>query len=101
MGPLGKVWEWYQKYIAKKHRGISHWLLIGTLVRIAFPLFLCVLSWSIATIIAFVLTGKPPFFNWLDELIRWRLFWIWLVGLIIGDTLHILMDFAWSIFERP
>lgn len=83
-GPLKAIWKPYQAIV--RHRSkISHSVLFGTLIRIAYFLFLWALSWSIAALIAFILTGKPLFFNWLDELMRWRLFWIWLFGLVAGE----------------
>jgi len=61
-GPLKVVWKPYQAIV--KHRSkISHSVLFGTLIRITHFLFLWALSWSIATLIAFTLIGKPPFFN--------------------------------------
>jgi uncharacterized metal-binding protein len=100
-GPIKIIWKPYQAIVRRHRSRISHSVLFGTLIRLAYFLFLWALSWSIATLIAFILVGKPLFFNWLDELTKWRLFWIWLFGLVIGDIIHIIMDFAWSIFKRP
>ena len=96
---LGFIWEPYQR-VAKHRSRKSHSAFISTAIRVGYFLFVGVLGWSTATVLAFILVGKPPFFNWLEELLAWRLFWIWLVGLIVGDVLHILMDVTWSGLKR-
>jgi len=97
-GCLKIIWKPYQAVVRHRSKK-SHSALFSTLIRVAYLIFLWTLSWSIATIMAFILIGRPPFFNWLDELSKWRLFWIWLFGLIFGDTIHIIMDFVWSRFR--
>jgi len=92
-GPLKIIWKPYQCAVDHQSK-TSHSALLSTVIRVTYLLLLCFLSWAIITIAAFVLIGTPPFFNWPTELIQWRLFWIWLIGLGFGDIIHIIMDFA-------
>ena len=62
-GPLKIIWWPYQAAI--KHRSkTSHSALLSTLVRVAYLVLLCFLSWAITVVIAFTLIGTPPFFKW-------------------------------------
>jgi uncharacterized metal-binding protein len=71
---FGWVWYWYWRPYAwvMKHRGASHWPVIGTMVRVAYAFW-----WMV-----FIPSAWP--------LREWAL---WPVGaLILTDCLHVAMD---------
>lgn len=76
---LGKVWRWYWLPYAllAKHRGVSHWLAVGTLTRVAWLSPVLLGLW-----LAF---GRPDV---------QLLFAGWLAGLVMADALHTAMDWV-------
>lgn len=91
-GCLSALWFLFWLPYAKvmKHRGPSHWPIIGTLGRVAYMLALpSILVLTLAfydpqAAQAMALTLAPPAF------MPW--FWLWFAGLALADILHILMD---------
>ncbi len=70
-----------------RHRGLSHVPVIGTLTRLtwlALPL----------VILAFLCYLSPPPMEWWPPVL-----W-WVGGLMLADTLHAVMDWAWTAVKR-
>lgn len=61
-----------------KHRGLSHWPVVGTMERAA---------WLLAPPVLAAMAA--------DYEIPWLAFSYWLAGLVLADGLHILMDRFW------
>lgn len=81
--------SWILYGLLFKHRGISHWPVIGTLTRAVYL--------GLLVVPLFIAWGK-----W--ELIRsWILsiwFMVWLAGLVAADVLHWLMDISSTKIKR-
>jgi len=77
-------WSLYAKY--RKHRGLSHWPVIGTLERAA---------WVLGPVaVALALAGAD---------LDWGLTALWVLGLGLADMLHGAMDWGekrWKSFSR-
>jgi uncharacterized metal-binding protein len=75
---IGLAWElyWWPYAKAFKHRGVSHWFIIGTLTRLIYlaPL------WVVLPILGFQL--------WTYD----NLYWV--LGLVLADGLHGLLDWV-------
>ena len=80
---------WYLYGRLFKHRGISHWPVVGTLTRV---IYLAVFSVPL-----FIAWGK---WGWLVGQIKGRWFWIWLAGLMAADALHYVMDISSTRLKR-
>lgn len=74
---VGKIWFllWYPYGKLFKHRGISHWPIIGTLTR----------AWFIL-----------PLAFWIDL----QIVLLFFGGLCLADILHIIMDWSTTWFNR-
>lgn len=77
--PAGAVWRlfWYPYALTHKHRGSSHWPILGTLVRIAY-------------LLALPLAGAL----WQGWPVPWGIVGLWCAGLCLADLVHIIMDRA-------
>ncbi len=73
------LWYLYGKMF--KHRGVSHWPVIGTLTRVAY-----LALFAVPMIIA---CGK---WGWLVGQLWDRWIYVWLAGLMAADALHYGMD---------
>jgi uncharacterized metal-binding protein len=75
--PLGWAWRvyWYPYARLARHRGISHWLVAGTLIRVVY-LFAPPLALAL----------------WRGWPVPWGLAGLWLAGLCLADALHIGLD---------
>ncbi len=79
-GCVGGVWKswWWLYSIIFKHRGISHWFIIGTITRFVylfFPVYLVFYSLGVSV-----------------TLFNACLLYLF-IGVCISDTAHIIMDF--------
>lgn len=89
---LGVVWFafWWLYARLTPHRSpLSHWPILGTIGRFLYVYIFGGLLWYGA---AWLVTGSAawiPLFQWLQApLFAWAL-----IGLVLADTLHYLMDF--------
>lgn len=109
-GRLRFIWRPYQKLFC--HRGLSHFVLIGTFTRIVYLLFLTIGGYYL---IAWVLSWQP----WADVQLNtagitsllqnpsqfmelpFRNHFIWLFGgLFTGDLMHIFFDHLSTFVKR-
>lgn len=72
---------WYLYGKLFKHRGVSHWPMIGTLTRLAYMGIL---------LVPFVYIFGYGW--WLEAQIRSGLFTVWALGLSLSDFLHYMLD---------
>jgi uncharacterized metal-binding protein len=80
---------WYLYGRLFKHRGVSHWPVVGTLTRIAYTaVFLVPFIWLFG------------YGWWLVLQIRTGFFFVWLAGLSAADTLHYLLDITVTKVKR-
>ena len=90
----------YPYSILFKHRGVSHMLLVGTLVRIVYGFVVFSTMLFVLNGMGYVQFGAPDFFqfvlsyflNFDYSLIHYKIF-VWLfVGMVGADLCHILFD---------
>ncbi len=89
---------WYPYAKQTHHRGVSHWPVIGTLLRLGYILLVFML---INTIGRWIIFGNPKGWgNLLLSLILWMVrhpaqAGAWIVGECLADMLHALTDRLW------
>ena len=90
----------YPYSILFKHRGLSHMILVGTLIRILYGVFIFGLLLFILNGMGYVSFGATEFFsfvlkfmsNFNYQLIQYKIF-VWLfAGMVGADICHICMD---------
>lgn len=89
----GRIWHilWIPYAAAIPHRSPwSHWPILGTVVRLFYlACMLMFLSLFVSSAGGF----QPDMvFSWLDVLARWSMTHWFIVGLVVSDTAHWLMD---------
>lgn len=100
--------SWSLYGVLFKHRGISHWPVIGTLTRVV---YLAMLGAVLAGMIE--LSGHIPWIRWQQSrswiqshwptLRAWMMstwFVVWLAGLMAADLLHWLLDISSTKIKR-
>ena len=71
---------WFPYALMFKHRGVSHWPVIGTATRLAYLALPAAVVWFVM--------GRPvvpSFWEWPET-------WGWVAGVVISDVVHWLMD---------
>jgi uncharacterized metal-binding protein len=81
---IGNLWMLFTKPYSKlfKHRGISHWLVLGTLTRLPYGLLLLLPLWQLSRLV-FSLNVEP------------LLLYIF-AGWTLQDAIHIVTDIIYS-----
>lgn len=95
----------YPYRVAFKHRGISHWPVIGTLTRVLYfivPLFVILFASDqngklIKSILVAIILQFLFIFLWflawpLLQMVSTEAAFLFLLGLVFGDALHLLLD---------
>lgn len=83
------------------HRSfLSHGLIIGSLIRITILVLLYTIVLASVSVVAFVVVGRSIAPTWLSDLIKWPLFCWWVKGIIAGDSLHVAMDWWYSLRKK-
>ncbi len=89
--PLSKAWRWfwwlYARMIPRHRHPLSHWPILGTVIRLGYLIFLPALIWWLLGF--FVTLPRLPSLR-INPLVGWGV-----LGLALSDTLHALMDWFW------
>lgn len=80
---------WYLYGRLFKHRGVSHWPVIGTLTRVVY-----LALFAVPVIVAW---GR---WDWLVYQISGKWFYVWLIGLTAADVLHGALDITVSRIKK-
>jgi len=80
---------WYLYGRLFKHRGISHWPVIGTLTRMIYMVILAV------PVVLLMGWGW-----WLSDRLTDLWSYVWLGGLVLADVLHYVLDISVSRFKK-
>lgn len=91
------IWFWYSR--AFKHRGISHWPIIGTCTRLAYlsvPFLIC---WGWLEVGLWLSRATIP--PWGLPIWGWQAVGCWLVGLMLSDILHWIADWKMWLSVKP
>lgn len=83
-----------------RHHGLMHMLIIGSIIRISLVLLFFTIGLATASLVSFVVRGVPVAPSWLSDLFGWRLFYIWVEGIMLGDAVHIFMDIVFTRIKR-
>lgn len=104
-GELRYVWLPYQ--ILVKHRSpLSHWPIVGTVVRVTYLIFILVSSVAITLTVANLLlfavglSYKIPIARWtlyagatILKILKLKWFWLFIIGDVIGGAIHDITDY--------
>lgn len=85
-------WQGYARLF--KHRGISHWPVVGTITRVVYLGWPCYILWGILEVSLF-LSGLV-FPAWSVPLETGWLGISWFCGLCVSDIAHWLFDQSWK-----
>jgi len=100
---LGIVWQWLWSGYAllMPHRGLSHMIVLGTLTRVLYALFLArMLSWiwyGAASGVCYLANCTLPEFNVWPFLLMYPQAWVGgLLAWMVQDSIHIVTDWLSS-----
>lgn len=104
---IGKLkYLWFPFWIFSKHRGITHVPFLGSLIKIFYLMLIFVIGYfiilGIFSIINFIpkwfLTFNP--FEFIQNLFVKEEFFYFLLGIILADILHIILDGITSFLKK-
>ena len=79
---LAEIWRlfWWPYARLSKHRGVSHWPIIGTLLRV---IYIIIIYFILAIVLSLIGIRVPLYFDPLAP---------YIAGLMLADFVHIVMD---------